>query len=224
MRPRQRRKMNFVVIGSGRVGCSLATILCADGHNVTIVDSNPDNFNILPSTFSGRKVTGIEFDVDVLKEAEVGSADGIAVVTPVDNTNIMVAETIKQIFKNESVVVRIFDPRKKKTYERLDIRGVCPTTLGSYQLYAELLSMKLNSKLPLNNGDFELLEIPIQLVNVESIRDFEREYMCKIVGMRTHSKLIFPWIDEEPEDAKSWILLAPTSRLYQLMESFKGGA
>ncbi len=215
--------MNFVVIGSGRVGSSLATILSADGHNVTIVDSNPDNFNILPSTFSGRKVAGIEFDVGVLKDAEVGAADGIAVVTPNDNTNIMVAETIRQIFGVKSIVIRIFDPRKKKTYERLDLRGVCPTTLGSYQIYAELLSMKLNSRLPLNNGDFELLEIPIQLVNIENIKDFEREFMCKIVGMRTHSKLIFPWIDEEPDDAKSWILLAPTSRLYQLMESFKGG-
>ncbi len=223
MRPRQRRKMNFVVIGSGRVGSQLATILSADGHNVTIVDSNPDNFNILPSTFSGKKVTGIEFDVEVLKEAEVGSADGVAVVTPNDNTNIMVAETIRQIFGVKSIVIRIFDPRKKKTYERLDLRGVCPTTLGSYQIYAELLSMKLNSRLPLNNGDFELLEIPIQLVNIANIKEFEREFMCKIVGMRTHSKLIFPWIDEEPEDAKSWILLAPTSRLYQLMESFKGG-
>jgi len=215
--------MNFVVIGSGRVGSQLATILSADGHNVTIVDSNPDNFNILPSTFSGKKVTGIEFDVEVLKEAEVGSADGVAVVTPNDNTNIMVAETIRQIFGVKSIVIRIFDPRKKKTYERLDLRGVCPTTLGSYQIYAELLSMKLNSRLPLNNGDFELLEIPIQLVNIANIKEFEREFMCKIVGMRTHSKLIFPWIDEEPEDAKSWILLAPTSRLYQLMESFKGG-
>lgn len=224
MRPRQRRKMNFVVIGSGRVGSQLATILSADGHNVTIVDSNPDNFNILPSTFSGKKVSGIEFEVEVLKEAEVGSADGVAVVTPNDNTNIMVAETIRQIFGIKSIVIRIFDPRKKKTYERLDLRGVCPTTLGSYQIYAELLSMKLNSRLPLNNGDFELLEIPIQLVNIENIKEFEREFMCKIVGMRTHSKLIFPWIDEEPDDAKSWILLAPTSRLYQLMESFKGGA
>lgn len=216
--------MNFVVIGSGRVGSQLATILSADGHNVTIVDSNPDNFNILPSTFSGKKISGIEFEVEVLKEAEVGSADGVAVVTPNDNTNIMVAETIRQIFGIKSIVIRIFDPRKKKTYERLDLRGVCPTTLGSYQIYAELLSMKLNSRLPLNNGDFELLEIPIQLVNIENIKEFEREFMCKIVGMRTHSKLIFPWIDEEPDDAKSWILLAPTSRLYQLMESFKGGA
>jgi trk system potassium uptake protein TrkA len=216
--------MNFVVIGSGRVGCQLATILSADGHNVTIVDSSADNFSMLPSTFSGKKVTGIEFDVDVLKDAEIGNADGVAVVTPNDNTNIMVAETIRQIFGVKSIVVRIFDPRKKKTYERLDLRGVCPTTLGSYQIYAELLSMKLNSRLPLNNGDFELLEIPIQLVNIGSIKDFEKEYMCKIVGMRTHSKLIFPWIDEEPDDAKSWILLAPTSRLYQMMESFKGGA
>jgi Trk K+ transport system NAD-binding subunit len=223
MRPRQRRIMNFVVIGSGRVGSQLSAILSADGHNVTIVDSDADHFNLLPATFSGRKVTGIEFDVDVLKEAEVGTADGIAIVTPNDNTNIMVAETIRQIFGNKSIVVRIYEPRKKKTYERLDLRGVSPVTLGAYQIYAELLSMKLNSRLPLNNGDFELLEIPIQLVCVDNVKTFERDYMCKIVGMRTHSKLIFPWIDEEPDDAKSWIILAPTSRLYQLMESFKGG-
>ncbi|HNW32424.1 MAG TPA: TrkA family potassium uptake protein, partial [Caldisericia bacterium] len=152
--------MNIIVIGCGRVGSALATILSVDGHNVSVIDEDESAFDKLPQSFCGKKVIGIGFDSQTLIEAGIEKTDAVAIVTPSDNTNIMVAETVRSVFGVKNVVARIYAPRKKRTYDRLNLRSVCPTTLGAYQIYAELLSSMVESKLPLNNGDFELLEIP----------------------------------------------------------------
>lgn len=215
--------MNVIIIGCGRVGSALATILSADGHNVTIIDESESSFEVLPKSFNGKKIVGIGFDVDVLDESGIRDADAVAVVTPQDNINIMCAETIRSVFGVENVVVRIFAPRKKKTFERLNLRSVCPTTVGAYQLYSEMLSARVQSKLPLNNGDFQLLEIPSSVVSQDKISDYELEEGCKIVGARTKSRIVFPWINQPLNDLVSWIVLAPTSHLRSIVDSIAGG-
>ncbi|MEZ4812422.1 MAG: TrkA family potassium uptake protein [Caldisericia bacterium] len=216
--------MNLIVIGCGRVGSMLATLMSADGHNVTVIDRDSDSFKKLPMVFTGTKIVGIEFESKVLKEAGVDTCDAVAVVTESDNINIMVAETIRNLFENKWVVARLYDPRKKKTYERLNLRSVCPTTLGAYQMYAEILSFKLGSKLPLNNGDFELIELSQEKVNFTETSDiikFEKKYGSKIVGIRTKSKLLFPWIEGFPDNIRSWIVMAPTLRLRKIVDVFQ---
>ncbi|MBP6926764.1 MAG: TrkA family potassium uptake protein [Caldisericales bacterium] len=215
--------MNIIVIGCGRVGSALATILSVDGHNVSVIDEDESAFDKLPQSFCGKKVVGIGFDSQTLIEAGIEKTDAVAIVTPSDNTNIMVAETVKSVFGVKNVVARIYAPRKKRTYDRLNLRSVCPTTLGAYQIYAELLSSMVESKLPLNNGDFELLEIPASSVDEEETRSFEKESGSKIVGARTGTRVVFPWLGEKLDDVRSWIILAPTSHLRSIVDSIVGG-
>jgi trk system potassium uptake protein TrkA len=215
--------MNVIVIGCGRVGSALSTILSTDGHNVTIIDESESSFEVLPKSFNGKKIVGIGFDVDVLEEAGIQIADAVAVVTPQDNINIMCAETIRSVFGVQNVVARIFAPRKKKTFERLNLRSVCPTTTGAYQLYSEMLAARINSSLPLNNGDFQLMEIPLESVAIDKINEYELETGCKVVGAKTKSRIIFPWINQPLADQVSWIILAPTSHLRSIVDSIEGG-
>lgn len=216
--------MNVIVIGCGRVGSALSTILSTDGHNVTIIDESEASFEVLPKSFNGKKIVGIGFDVDVLEEAGILNADAVAVVTPQDNINIMCAETIRTVFGVQNVVARIFAPRKKKTFERLNLRSVCPTTTGAYQLYSEMLAARIDSNLPLNNGDFQLMEIPFEAVSNDNINEYELETGCKVVGAKTKTRIIFPWINQSLADQVSWIILAPTSHLRIIVDSIQGGA
>ena len=39
--------MNIIVVGCGRVGSELATLLSEDGHNVSVVDRRADAFKNL---------------------------------------------------------------------------------------------------------------------------------------------------------------------------------
>ena len=45
--------MYAIIAGCGLVGSRVATMLSRDGHNVSVIDKNPDAFNRLPPEFDG---------------------------------------------------------------------------------------------------------------------------------------------------------------------------
>ncbi|MEG1429610.1 MAG: NAD-binding protein, partial [Hydrogenoanaerobacterium sp.] len=51
--------MNVLVIGCGKVGSKLATVLDKMGHDVCIVDRDNENFELLDHNFSGYTVAGV---------------------------------------------------------------------------------------------------------------------------------------------------------------------
>ncbi len=113
--------MHVVIVGCGRVGSGLARILEGRGHSVGIIDKEPKAFRWLPEDFAGRRITGIGFDRDRLREAGIEEATALAAVTNGDNSNILVARVARENFGVENVVARIYDPRRAAIYERLGI-------------------------------------------------------------------------------------------------------
>lgn len=111
-------------MGAGRVGTALATLLDEQGHSVAIIDQNPDAFRKLPPSFSGRRVTGVGFDRDTLKQAGIEKAYAFAAVSSGDNSNIISARVVRETFNIERVVARIYDPTRAEVYERLGIPTV----------------------------------------------------------------------------------------------------
>ena len=67
--------MNIIVVGCGRVGSHLATLLSEDGHNVSVIDRNADSFKNLGRDFNGRIVKGVGFDESALMEAGMRAAE-----------------------------------------------------------------------------------------------------------------------------------------------------
>lgn len=123
--------MKVVIMGCGRVGARLATLLEQDGHEISIIDSDPIAFSRLPDTFTGQTILGTGIDVDVLKSAGIEHAQAFAAVTNYDNTNIMACEVAKEIFGVPKVLARIYDPGRESFYHQLGLETVCPTTLVS---------------------------------------------------------------------------------------------
>ena len=119
------------MVGCGRVGAQLATMLSKDGHDVTIMDINPGAFNRLPEEFRGRRVVGNGIDQDALRRAGIEGADAFVAVTQGDNRNIMSAQIAKHLFKVPRVVCRIYDPIREEIYHTLGLRTISPTSVGA---------------------------------------------------------------------------------------------
>ena len=131
--------MNIIIVGCGRVGSRLAIQLSSEGNNVTVIDRNPLAFDKLEGTFKGELVIGTGIDEEILSNAGITSADAVISVTKGDNTNIMVGQIAKFIFKVPRVVVRIVDPKSKRFYEQeIGLTCFCPTETSS-QHYISLL-------------------------------------------------------------------------------------
>jgi trk/ktr system potassium uptake protein len=130
--------MHMIVIGCGRMGAGLAQTLAQRSHVVTVVDSDPSAFERLGSAFNGRTVAGVGFDRDVLLQAGITGADGLAALTASDEANVVAARLARQVFHVPRVVARLYDPRKAEIYRRLGILTISTTAWG-IQRIAELL-------------------------------------------------------------------------------------
>ncbi len=135
--------MNVVVMGCGRVGARVSAILDQHGHQVSVVDTNPEAFRRLGENFGGDTLIGTGIDEDVLRRAGIENADVFIAVTNGDNRNIMAAQVAHTVFDVKHVIVRIYDPVREDTYRRLGLRTVCPTTT-----IAAIIIDQLNDVLP----------------------------------------------------------------------------
>jgi trk system potassium uptake protein TrkA len=126
--------VKVVIMGCGRVGARVASVLDHNGHKVTVIDVNSRAFRRLPEEYQGRTLIGTGIDEDVLKRAGIAEATAFIAVTNGDNRNIMAAQVARNIFSVPEVICRIYDPVREDTYRRLGLNTVCPTTVISAQI------------------------------------------------------------------------------------------
>ncbi len=126
--------MKIVIMGCGRVGARVASILDHNGHDVTVIDTNPVAFQRLSSDFGGDSIIGTGIDEDVLRSGGIEEATAFVAVTNGDNRNIMAAQVARMVFQVPEVLCRIYDPVREDTYRRLGLTTVCPTTTISAQI------------------------------------------------------------------------------------------
>lgn len=121
----------IVIIGCGRLGGSLANILSDEGQDVLIIDSNKESFRKLSPSYGGLTLIGEATDIDVLREAQVEKATAVVVVTNNDNSNIMISQMAKEIFKKELVIARLYDPERDYVYREFNIDTISPAVLSA---------------------------------------------------------------------------------------------
>ena len=148
----------MVVVGCGRVGSGLGISLVGDGHSVAIIDKRPDAFRRLPEDWGGQTVVGFGFDRDSLEEAGIRRAGAFAAVTSGDNSNILAARIARETYEVESVVARIYDPRRATIYRRLGIPTVATVTWTTDQVLRRLFPERAEVEWSSPAGEVRLIE------------------------------------------------------------------
>ncbi len=131
--------MHTVIMGCGRTGAMLARGLEKRGHSVAVIDHDEQAFGRLGTQFKGLTVRGVGFDREVLEEAGIRGAGGFAAVSSGDNSNIIAARVVKEIYRVENVVARIYDQGRAQVYERLGIPTVAPVRWTTGMVLRRLL-------------------------------------------------------------------------------------
>ncbi|GAI11623.1 unnamed protein product [marine sediment metagenome] len=73
--------MKIVIMGCGRVGAQLAGLLDAEGHAVTVLDTDSYSFRRLPPEFNGTALIGSGANEETLKKAGIEEADIFVALT-----------------------------------------------------------------------------------------------------------------------------------------------
>lgn len=153
--------VHIVIMGCGRVGAMLAKGLEKRGHSVSVIDVNVDAFRRLGPEFKGTTVKGVGFDRQVLEEAGIRRADAFAAVSSGDNSNILAARVVREIYHIENVVARIYDQGRAAVYERLGIPTVATVRWTVMQVLRRLLPSGSEPVWRDPTGDARLLQIHV---------------------------------------------------------------
>lgn len=153
--------MKFIVVGCGRQGSYLAQTLVRAGHEVTVIDDDPDKLARLPAGFKGRVIQGVVFDREVLIGAGISQVDGLAAVTDNDDANIVTAMLARNVFRVPHVVARVFDPHQAEIYARLGLTTTSPIELGAAQFTHMLTYRQMDPVFTFGSGQVHLIRIDV---------------------------------------------------------------
>jgi len=150
-----------VIMGCGRVGASLCAGLERLGHDVAVIDKDPQACRRLGPDFRGRQVVGQGFHRDVLVDAGIDRAQAFAAVSSGDNSNIIAARVARESFGIELVVARIYDAKRAAVYERLGIPTVATVPWSTDRLLRMLLPDGVTSAWREPTGTIAILALPV---------------------------------------------------------------
>jgi len=98
--------LRVVVVGSGRTGLKTARLLSDRGHNVTIIERNPDRVQELVDERVATIIEGDATNPDILRQADLEQADVIATMTDTMGTNFTVCTLVTEINPDVRTVMR----------------------------------------------------------------------------------------------------------------------
>ena len=129
--------MFVLIVGCGRVGSSIAKTMLAEGHEVSVLDEDPEAIAQLEKgedrgweDMGGAFTVGTALEIDALLEAGIERADAFVASTDGDNTNLVIAQIAQKRFNVPKVVVRVLDPARARWYQDQGLTTVCPTQIA----------------------------------------------------------------------------------------------
>ena len=126
--------MRVIIMGCGRVGSELSHELADGGHEVAVIDKDPEAFFRYPPGEGARRSSGSGSIATSSRKPASKEADAFVAVSSGDNSNIVSARVALEHYHVPKVVARIYDPRRAEIYERLNIPTVATTTWGIKQI------------------------------------------------------------------------------------------
>jgi trk system potassium uptake protein TrkA len=138
--------MFVMIVGCGRVGSAIAKRMLAEGHEVSVLDEDPEAMAQLEKgeeqtwiDQGGSFTVGTALEINALMEAGIERADAFVASTDGDNTNLVIAQIAQKRFDVKTVVVRVLDPLRAAWYEEQGLRTVCPTKIAIEMLEEAVL-------------------------------------------------------------------------------------
>jgi trk system potassium uptake protein TrkA len=170
------------------------------------------------------RLEGMGFDPEILKEAKIEGAYGLAAVTSGDNTNILSARIAREVFNVPNVVARIYDPRRAVVYQRLGIATVATVTWTTEQAIRRLFPEKTPTDWTDASGTVSVMEVslPSSLAGVQlASLNVDNAVKFAAILRGTSARLIERELIAQEGDRA--IVLVTTAGAQRLQEILKGG-
>jgi trk system potassium uptake protein TrkA len=190
--------MEVIIVGGGKVGSYLATLLCGRGGQVRVIESSREEFprlmRILPP---GSLIAGSGSDPVVLENAGIRRADVVAAVTGSDETNLVVAGLARFEFGVRRIIARINHPANAWMFTpRMGVDvALNQADLLVHLILEEISVGEMLTLLKLHKGDYSLVAEKIHGKSPavgKAIAMLNLPDECVITAVIRKGKLIIP--------------------------------
>ena len=199
--------MYIIIVGAGKVGYHLGSLLMAQGHEVMLIEENRSKFDTLSLEFHESIMLGDGSAVEVLKEAGANRADVIVAATGNDEDNLVICQVAKLVFLRLRTIARVNNPRNEELFTGLGIDASVSATKIINAMIQEQVQARdmMIPLLTLKAGDVEIVEVELSrsshIVN-RKIKDLSLPPGSIFIAVIRGEEVIIPYGETEfqPED------------------------
>ena len=117
--------MNIIIAGDGKVGATLTRLLTAEGHDVTLIDTDARVLERSQEQYDVMSVHGNCAAMDTLQQAGVKDADLLIAATSADEVNLLCCTTAHGLNPKLHTIARIRNPEyTNQIYKMRNIYGL----------------------------------------------------------------------------------------------------
>lgn len=221
--------MKTIIIGAGKVGYSLASVLSKEGHEVTVVDSNRHRLDMLSEHLDINVIEGNAARLDTLKNAGVDGADLFAATTEKDELN-MVACFMAKREGAQATIARVRNPEYSYFDDaaRLEALGIDmiinPERVAAEEIYKLINYPEAHYVGFFGGGEVQVLELRIpsccKILDIP-LMDINTPHPALVIAIERNGKLITPR-GNTVLNAGDDILLIANTRNMREVEAYLG--
>ena len=131
--------MNIMIAGNGKVGSTLTRLLSAEGHDITLIDTNSNVLEESQEQYDVMSVSGNCASMNILLQAGVKEAELLITATDADEINLLSCTTAHCLNPKLHTIARIRDPEyTEQIYTMKDVFGLSMTINPEKQAAQEI--------------------------------------------------------------------------------------
>ena len=215
--------MYVVIMGGGRMGLTLASLLIADGHDVTLIESDQDLCNNASSELDAMVICGSGTDAKVLEESNIEDADVFVAATGSDEGNLLACILVRE-YKIPKIISRVSDPTHSIAFKKIGIDSVVSPEITTASYVEKLIIRpKIADLVVMGKGDAELLDIKLENEKSigKTIGDISPDDNFLIVAVYENGNLIIPKPEMVLKKDMKISILVKTNIDQKIMKRFK---
>jgi len=218
--------MKCIIIGVGKVGYSLAANLCAEGHEITIIDTDRRRLDIMADHFNVNVVEGNAAKLSTLNEADISHTDLLIAVTEKDELN-MVACFVAKNSGAKAAIARVRNPAYSDFADkgRMEALGIDmlinPERVSAREIVRLLDYPEAHHVGFYGNGSTLMMELRLPedspRLNMP-LHQLEMPAPCVVVAIDRHGTLIIPKGNDVLQAGDEVLFLSYTEDMPQIEE------
>jgi len=214
--------MNVIIVGGGKVGLYVATMLSTGGDRVQLIEVRRERITHLQRELpADRIVLGSGSDPGVLEAVGIRGADVVAAVTGVDEVNLVVTSLARFEFGVARTIALVNDPRNAWMFTvEMGVDVVLDQADLIGHLIAEEMSLgRMTILLKLRKGQYALVEERVATNAVaagKAVRDLVLPSGYALAAIFRSGQLLIPKSDTVLQPADEVLAVVGSAQAAQL--------